>query len=117
MLRIPAIGLEVAVLEGTDDLTLNRAVGRIAGTARPGRPGNMGVAGTGRVLSWQGLPPGGTLELETLAAQRLCTRSGHMGLSPSHVECSIRRRSPRCPVNCFPFYHSDRASVTSSAPS
>lgn len=31
VLRIPKIGLEVPVLEGTDSLTLNHAVGRIAG--------------------------------------------------------------------------------------
>src|SRR5215472_5007180 len=45
VLRIPKIQLEVPVLDGTDDLTLNRAVGLIAGTARPGEDGNIGIAG------------------------------------------------------------------------
>ena len=45
LLRVPKIHLEVPVLEGTDDLTLNRGVGRIVGTARLGDKGNMGVAG------------------------------------------------------------------------
>jgi len=45
VLRIPKIGLEVPVLEGTDKRTLNHAVGRIAGTARLGEPGNIGIAG------------------------------------------------------------------------
>jgi len=45
LLRIPKIQLEVPVLEGTDDLSLNRAVGLIAGTARPGEDGNIGIAG------------------------------------------------------------------------
>ena len=36
LLRIPKIHLEVPVLEGTDDLSLNRAVGQIAESARPG---------------------------------------------------------------------------------
>src|SRR5271167_4510348 len=45
LLRIPKIHLEVPVLEGTDDLTLNRAVGHIAGTAVPGEGGNMAIAG------------------------------------------------------------------------
>ena len=45
LLRIPKIHLEVPVLEGTDSLTLNHAVGRIAGTARLGEPGNIGIAG------------------------------------------------------------------------
>ena len=44
-LDIPAIDLSVLVLEGTDELTLNRAVGRIEGTVMPGEPGNLGIAG------------------------------------------------------------------------
>ncbi len=45
LLRIPSLGLQVPVLEGIDELTLNRAVGRIPGTARPGGLGNIGIAG------------------------------------------------------------------------
>ena len=37
VLRIPALHLEVPVLEGTDEVTLNRGVGRIAGTSLPGQ--------------------------------------------------------------------------------
>ena len=36
LLRIPALHLEVPVLDGTDEVTLNRGVGRIAGTSLPG---------------------------------------------------------------------------------
>ena len=35
VLRVQNIGLEVPVLDGTDDLTLNRGTGWIRGTARP----------------------------------------------------------------------------------
>lgn len=45
LLRIPALQMEVPVLEGTDVFTLNSGVGRIAGTALPGQPGNIGIAG------------------------------------------------------------------------
>ncbi len=45
VLRIPRIGVETAVLEGTDDWTLNRAVGHIEDTAKPGDAGNIGIAG------------------------------------------------------------------------
>ena len=44
-LEIPAIGLKVMVLQGTDAWTLNCAVGHISGTAFPGEPGNVGLAG------------------------------------------------------------------------
>jgi sortase A len=45
ILRIPKIHLEVPVFNDTDDLTLNRGVGRIIGTAQIGQPGNIGIAG------------------------------------------------------------------------
>lgn len=45
LLRIPAIDLEVPVLDGIDELKLNRGVGRIPGTARPDGLGNIGIAG------------------------------------------------------------------------
>jgi sortase A len=45
ILEISKLHLEVPVLEGTDDLTLDRAVGHILGTASLGEPGNIGIAG------------------------------------------------------------------------
>jgi hypothetical protein len=45
VLRVPKIRLEVAVLPGTDDRTLDRGVGHIEGTAQPGTDGNVGIAG------------------------------------------------------------------------
>jgi sortase A len=45
ILRIPKIHLEVPVFNDTDDLTLNRGVGRIIGTAQIGKSGNLGIAG------------------------------------------------------------------------
>jgi sortase A len=45
LLSIPKVHLIVPLLEGTDELTLNRAVGHIPGTARPGGDGNSGIAG------------------------------------------------------------------------
>jgi sortase A len=45
LLSIPKIHLDVPVFNGTDELTLNRGVGRILGTARIGQRGNLGIAG------------------------------------------------------------------------
>jgi sortase A len=45
ILRIPKINLEVPVFNDTDDLTLNRGVGRIVGTSQIGQVGNIGIAG------------------------------------------------------------------------
>lgn len=45
LLEIPGAGISEIVAEGTDALTLRRGVGHILGTARPGEPGNVGLAG------------------------------------------------------------------------
>ncbi len=45
VLRLPRIALEVPVFEGTDELTLNRGLGHILGTAQPGQEGNIGISG------------------------------------------------------------------------
>jgi sortase A len=45
ILRVPRLGIEVPVLEGTSDLTLNRGVGHVPGTALPGQPGNLAITG------------------------------------------------------------------------
>jgi sortase A len=42
---VERLGVSVVVMEGTTDKTLRRAVGHIAGTALPGGPGNVGIAG------------------------------------------------------------------------
>jgi sortase A len=45
VLRIPAIGLEAEILDDTEERSLDLGVGHIAGTARVGEPGNVGLAG------------------------------------------------------------------------
>ena len=44
-LHIARIGLNVMVVEGTDDKSLRRALGHVIGTALPGEPGNMAISG------------------------------------------------------------------------
>ena len=44
-MEIARLGVSVVVIEGTSGKTLRRAVGHIAGTALPGQPGNVGIAG------------------------------------------------------------------------
>jgi sortase A len=44
-MEIPRLNVSAAVLEGIDKITLRRAVGHIPGTALPGQPGNVGIAG------------------------------------------------------------------------
>jgi len=66
VLRIPRLGLEAPVLEGISPLALNRGVGHIPGTARPGQPGNVGITGhrDGFFRPLQDARVGDILELE-----------------------------------------------------
>jgi sortase A len=45
ILAIPRLSLEVPVYDGASDLHMDRGAARIDGTAMPGAPGNLGVAG------------------------------------------------------------------------
>jgi sortase A len=44
-IEIARIGITAMILEGTDERTLRRAVGHFRGTALPGQPGNVAIAG------------------------------------------------------------------------
>jgi sortase A len=68
VVQIPKIHLTVPLLDGTDALTLNHAVGRIAGTAWPGEPGNIGIAGhrDGFFRGLKDIEVGGAIELRTI---------------------------------------------------
>ena len=44
-IEIPRLGVRVVILEGTTAQILRRGVGHIVGTALPGEPGNIGIAG------------------------------------------------------------------------
>ena len=44
-IEIQRLGVSALVVEGTGEPVLQRATGHIAGTAMPGQPGNVGIAG------------------------------------------------------------------------
>jgi sortase A len=44
-IAIRRVGISAVVAEGSDEITLRRAVGHITGTPLPGEPGNVGLAG------------------------------------------------------------------------
>jgi len=69
VLRIPRIGVTVPMLEGTDEWTLNRAVGHIEDTALPDTGGNIGIAGhrDGLFRPLKDIRVADVLELETLS--------------------------------------------------
>jgi sortase A len=108
VLRISKVHLEVPVLEGTDDLTLNRAVGHIAGTVHPGEDGNIGLAGHRdgffRVLKDVG--PGDSIELVTPGHTNTYVVDKIVLVRPDDMSVlQPRSVSSLTLVTCYPFYY------------
>jgi sortase A len=107
VLEIPKIGLEVPVFDGTDDVTLNRGVGRVAGTARPGQRGNVGIAGhrDGFFRGLKDVVVGDRIELETPTGTETYRVDQTQIVKPTDVQVLEDRGVPTLTlVTCYPFY-------------
>jgi sortase A len=107
VLKIPKIRLEAPVLDGTDDLTLNRGLGRISGTARPGVRGNIGIAGhrDGFFRGLKDVGVGDTIELKTLNGTATYVVDQVKVVAPDDVSVLRPRSVPSVTlVTCYPFY-------------
>lgn len=110
--RIPKLDLEVAVLEGTSDLVLNRGVGRIEGTARIGEVGNIGIAGhrDGFFRGLKDIETGDTMELETLTGTHTYEIYEISIVQPEDVYVLAPTEESRITlVTCYPFYFVGKA--------
>jgi sortase A len=107
LMRIPRIGLEVAVLAGTDDWTLNRAVGHIEGTAAPGTAGNVGIAGhrDGFFRGLEHIAVGDVIEVETRNRLERFRIERTWIVRPEDVWVIDPTDAPSITlVTCYPFY-------------
>jgi sortase A len=107
VLRIPRLGIVVPVLPGVDELTLNRAVGAIPGTAAPGEAGNVGIAGhrDGFFRGLKDIATGDSLELETLTGRQEYRVTSIRIVDPAAVEVLAPTPQPALTlVTCYPFY-------------
>jgi sortase A len=107
-IEIPKIGVSVAVLEGTTSRTLRVGVGHIAGTALPGEPGNVGIAGH-RDTYFRGLK-----EIRNDDEILLQTASGAVSYKVDWIQITDPRDGGIVPprtepgltlVTCYPFYY------------
>ena len=106
-LEIPAIRLEVPVLEGTDDLTLNQGVGHIEGTPLPGKGGNVGIAGhrDGFFRGLKDIHEGDTIDLITKTGSSRYIVDEILIVSPDDAWVLRPRPSASLTlVTCYPFY-------------
>jgi sortase A len=107
VLRISRIGLEVPVLEGTDDWTLNRGVGHIADTVAPGADGNSGIAGhrDGFFRGLKDVQTGDEILLETLRGRETYRIERTWIVDPTDVSVLDPTSSRAITlVTCYPFY-------------
>jgi sortase A len=107
LLRIRKIHLEVPVLDGTDDLRLNRGVGLIAGSAAPGENGNVGIAGhrDGFFRGLKDVQEGDQIELVSATGVNTYTIDRVIIVTPDDVSVlAPRPQSSITLVTCYPFY-------------
>jgi sortase A len=107
ILRIPKIQLEVPVLHGTDEITLNRGVGQIAGTAAPGEKGNIGIAGhrDGFFRNLKEISRGDVIQIETTSASEIYVVDHILVTGPDDVSVLQSRDTQSLTlVTCYPFH-------------
>jgi len=107
LLRIPRLGLEVPVLEGTDEWTLDRAVGHIEGTSPPDQAGNVGIAGhrDGFFRVLKDISEGDVVEIALLSEVRRFRVARVSIVTPEDVRVLAPTQRPLLTlVTCYPFY-------------
>jgi sortase A len=107
VLSIRRLHLTVPVFEGTDDMILNRGVGRIVGTDSPGGMGNFAIAGhrDGFFRGLKDIQLGDFVEIETPTERDTYVVEATKIVEPKEV--SILQSSPFAMitlVTCYPFY-------------
>jgi sortase A len=107
VLRFERLNIRVPVFEGTDDWTLNRGAGWIAGTTPLGEAGNIGIAGHRdsffRVL--KDIRQGDAIELISATRTSTYTVSQVEIVDPDNVSVLQPGREPCLTlVTCYPFY-------------
>jgi sortase A len=107
VLRIPSVDLNVPVLEGTDDLALNRGVGHIAGTSALDQGGNVGIAGhrDGFFRGLKDVHLGDKMDLYTENGNSRYVVDEIVIVPPEDVSVLTPRSKPTLTlVTCYPFY-------------
>lgn len=107
VLSVGRLKMRVPVFGGTDEVTLNRGGGWIAGTARPGEKGNVGIAGhrDGFFRGLKDISLGDTIELATLRGTAVYKVDQFEIVKPDDLGVLRPRSVPSLTlVTCYPFY-------------
>lgn len=107
VLAIPKLDLRVPVFDGTDDVTLNRGVGRIEGTAAMGASGNLGIAGhrDGFFRGLKDIVVGDAIDVRSRNGSVRYRVSEILIVEPTDVHVlDPTDRATLTLVTCYPFY-------------
>jgi sortase A len=111
-LEVPRLGLLAIVQEGVDDDVLRFAAGHVPGTALPGEPGNVVIAGHRDTLfrPLKEVRPGDAVRLTTPAGAFEYAVTQVEVVEPTRLDV-LEPRSPReaTLVTCYPFSYIGRA--------
>ena len=106
-IEILRIGLSVVVFEGTTKSTLRHAAGHISGTALPGQPSNVGIAGHRDTFfrPLRNIQQDDIITLTTLLGEYRYRVVSTKIVSPYDVEVLYPSGSEVLTlVTCYPFY-------------
>ena len=107
ILEIPRLALEVPVYDGASDLHMDRGAARIEGTAMPGEPGNLGVAGhrDGFFRVLKDIELGDEIMVTSASGPEIFIVSELSIVPPTAVEVLNPTATPSVTlVTCYPFY-------------
>lgn len=105
-LEVPRLGLSAIVMPGTGRRTLRRAVGHIEGTALPGEPGTVGLAGhrDSHFRPLERIAPGDEIVLTTPAGEFRYQVGWTEIVRPEEVDVLDPKGEPYLTlVTCYPF--------------
>lgn len=108
IVRIPAIGLEIPVFSGTQEVNLTRGAGRIEGTPPLGDAGNTGIAShrDGYFRALKDVEIGHEIEVETFGGVEQYSIVDLLIVDPEdiHVLDESEHKTLTL-VTCYPFYY------------
>lgn len=107
VLTIPSVKLEAPIFEGTAELTLNRGIGRIEGTAGVGASGNLGLAGhrDGYFRVLKDVQVGDTIDVQQLTSTTRYRVTDIFIVAPTDVHVLAATDTATLTlVTCYPFY-------------
>lgn len=127
VLRIPRVGMEMPVMEGTSKLVMNVGAGHVEGTASPGGAGNVALAShrDGYFRHLKDVQVGDRIEVDSAQGNKVYKVDRLQIVSPSDVSSLQPTASPVLTlVTCYPFFYLGpapqryivRASLLSTSP-